>query len=125
MLQVTNTQISSAQISNKGGGTSIVTRGRVADHFFSRLRGLLGVRNLPQGDGLLIEGTNCIHTHFMAIPIDVVYLDREYRVVDVDEKLSPWRFGKLRRQAKHVLELPAGTVAQTGLAVGDQLQIEK
>lgn len=111
------------QICNRTRDNAIVSRGRIANTFFSRLRGLLGVRHLPPGDGLLIEGTNAIHTHFMSIPIDVVYLDREHRVVDVDEQMVPWRFGKPRRQARHVLELPAGTVAQTGLAIGDHLEI--
>jgi uncharacterized protein len=112
-------------ITNSNNGQTIVDKGRIADGFFTRLRGLLGVRELPPGNGLLIEGTNCIHTHFMSIPIDVVYLDREHRVVDVEEKMPPWRFGRLRRHAKHVLELPAGTVARLGLATGDCLIIAK
>lgn len=112
------------QISIVETGQALVDGGRVADSFFTRLRGLLGVRELRRGDGLLIRGTNCIHTHFMSIPIDVVYLDREHRVVDVDQNLSPWRFGRLRRKAAHVLELPAGAVAQSGLDIGQQLHIE-
>ena len=66
----------------------LVDRGRKADNFFTRLRGLMGVRDLPQGDGLLITPANQIHTHFMAIPIDVVYLDKEDRVMDFDERCA-------------------------------------
>jgi uncharacterized protein len=112
-------------VTNLTNDQTLVEQGRLANHFFARLRGLLGVRELPPGDGLLIEGANCIHTHFMAIPIDVVYLDRAHQVVDVDEKMPPWRFGRLRRRASHVLELPAGRIEATGLAIGDQLAVVK
>ena len=101
----------------------LVDRGRSADNFFTRLRGLMGVRDLPQGDGLLITPANQIHTHFMAIPIDVVYLDKEDRVMDFDETMRPFRFGRLRRGAKKVLELPAGSVAAHGVQRGDQLRV--
>jgi uncharacterized protein len=104
-------------------GRVLVERGRKADNFFTRLRGLMGVRDLPEGDGLLIVPANQVHTHFMSIPIDVVYLDREDRVMDFDEAMGPFRFGRLRRGARAVLELPAGAVAAHGVQRGDQLRV--
>jgi hypothetical protein len=54
----------------------------------------------------------------MRFPIDVVFIDRENRVVDVERELAPWRTAK-RRGAKAVIELPAG--AAEAIVAGAQL----
>lgn len=102
----------------------IADQGRVADTFWRRFKGLMGVRQFPTGHGLLIVPAKGIHTHFMSIPIDVLYLDREGTIVDMDVEMRPWRIGRVRRQAHQVLELPAGTIASRGLQVGERLEID-
>jgi uncharacterized membrane protein (UPF0127 family) len=37
----------------------------------------------------------------------------------MDHALRPWRIGSLHRGVADVLELPAGTLAASGTAVGD------
>jgi uncharacterized membrane protein (UPF0127 family) len=111
------------QVDNLTRRTRIVEEGRVAATFWTRMKGLMGVRDLPPGDGLLLAPANSIHTHFMAIPIDVLYVQPDGRVVDFDENLRPWRFARIRPQARFVLELPAGTIARQGIAVGDTVGI--
>ncbi len=83
-------------------------KARVARTFFERARGLIGVRELPPGEGLLIERCNAIHTFFMSFPIDATFLDSENRVVRTVRGIRPWRFfvwGGWR--ARKVLETPA------------------
>jgi leader peptidase (prepilin peptidase)/N-methyltransferase len=87
----------------------------------ARLRGLLGRDRLEEGQGLLIRPTWSVHTAFMRFPIDVVFLDRNLRVLEVVERLAPWRAAS-RRGARSVLELPAGACARTGLVAGDRLE---
>jgi uncharacterized protein len=103
---------------------TLVDHGRTADTFWTRLKGLIGVRRLPEGDGLLIRPAKQIHTHFMSIPIDVVYLKGDGTVVDFDERMGPWRIGALRKESAAVLELPAGAVAAQGVQRGDRLEIQ-
>ncbi|RMH38557.1 MAG: DUF192 domain-containing protein, partial [Gammaproteobacteria bacterium] len=43
-----------------------MTNGRVADSFWSRTKGLIGVKRLDAGDGLLIEPCNSVHCFFMS-----------------------------------------------------------
>ncbi len=112
------------RVHNVTRGRDIVTRGTVADTFWKRLLGLIGRKALAPGEGLLIRPSKGIHTWWMRFPIDVIYLDATYRVVDVDENVLPWRFGRPRRAASMVLEVPAGTVAATGTCVGDLLRVE-
>jgi uncharacterized membrane protein (UPF0127 family) len=111
------------QVQNKTRNVSVVSKGRVAKNFWTRLRGLVGVKELAAGDGLLIQPCNQIHCMFMSIPIDVLYIGKDDRVLAVDVAMRPWAMGRLIRGGKRVLELPAGTIAATGTQVGDQLQI--
>lgn len=103
--------------------TMLIDRGRIANTFWTRFKGLMGVRHLEPGDGLFITASNAIHTHFMVIPIDVFYLNREYVVTDIDVAMSPWQIGRQRRNACYVIEAPTGTVARTGSMVGDELKV--
>jgi uncharacterized protein len=91
--------------------------------FARRLRGLMGRRALASGTGLLIRPGASVHTCFMRFPIDVVFLDREHRVLRVAEAVRPWRLVGARG-ARAVVELPAGEAARRALRAGETLRIE-
>ena len=90
----------------------------------ARLRGLLGRRSLPEGEALLIEPCDSIHTFFMRFAIDAAFLSRELRVVRAIPGLKPWRATRPHRAASLVVELPQGTLARTGTREGDQLAVD-
>ena len=62
-----------------------------ARSFLARLRGLIGRRGLPPGQGLLILRCNAIHTCFMRFPIDAEFLDRHGHTVRVVRDIPPGR----------------------------------
>jgi len=99
----------------------LVCRCRVATSFASRFRGLMGVAELPRGSGILFPGTSSVHAHFMRFPIDVIFLDSEWRIVSVVAELRPWRFAAAK-SAVSVLELVGGECDRLGLAEGDVLR---
>jgi uncharacterized protein len=99
----------------------LVCRCRVATSFVSRFCGLMTVAALPSGSGLLLPSTRSVHTHFMRFPIDVVFLDSEWRIVSVVPVLRPWRFARAK-DAESVLELAAGECERLGLTEGDVLR---
>ncbi len=83
-------------------------RARVARTFPERARGLIGTRDLPPGEGLLILKCNAIHTFFMRFAIDATFLDARDNVVKVVRNIRPWRpfvWGGFR--ARKVLETKA------------------
>ncbi len=98
----------------------------VAQTHWTRLRGLLGTSadDFRNGWGLWIRPCRGVHTLAMGFPIDVVYLDRAGKVVHLEHNLQPWRFSPIRMQAASVLELPSHTVARTGTALGDNIEIK-
>jgi len=115
--------MSEIRVENLTRGRTLVTKGRVADTFWRRLRGLMGSRPLKPGEGVLVVPCRAIHTHFMRFPIDVLYVNAAMEVIGIDEKLPPWHFGAPRRHARFVIELPAGTVEATGTRLGDRLEV--
>jgi uncharacterized protein len=86
------------------------------------MRGLLGRRALPSGEGLLLRPAPSIHTAFMRFPIDAVFLDVDLQVVKLVQRLKPWRVASARN-AKAVLELPAGESARRQLGLADRLAV--
>jgi uncharacterized membrane protein (UPF0127 family) len=103
-------------------GSPVCERCTVADSPPARLRGLLGRRGLPAGDGLLLRPCASVHTCFLCFPIDVVFLDGDDRVVRVVEHLRPWRTAG-RRGAEAVLELAACEARHRGIETGERLTI--
>lgn len=86
---------------------------KTADSLFSRTKGLLGRKSLPEGEGLWIKRCNSIHTAFMKFPIDVLFVDKDLKVIHMYENLKPWRITRLHFRATSVIELPAGTLASS------------
>ena len=101
--------------------TVVAERVMRADTFLSRLVGLLGRDGLMEGEALWISPCKGIHTIGITFPIDVIFLDKDLRVVAVREKIAPWRTTRFFKSATSVLELPAGSIRRSGVAVGDQM----
>jgi len=104
-------------------GTVVCERCDIADRYFARMRGLLGRKGLEPGGGMLLTPESSVHMFFMHFPIDVVFLDRDYKVVGVRHELRPWQVAGARG-AHAALELPAGTAAAARIAEGDILVFE-
>lgn len=111
------------RVENLTRNSVLITNGRLANNFWTRLRGLIGVRHLADGDGMLITPCTSVHCMFMSIPIDVVYVDKQDHVVAVERALRPWRIGGFHRKVRYVVELPVGSIERSGCQPGDALRI--
>jgi uncharacterized membrane protein (UPF0127 family) len=94
----------------------------LANTAISRLVGLLNHQKLQQGEALLLDPCNQVHTFFMKFPIDAVFLNRENEIIAISE-LRPWRISKLYFKASRVLELPLGTSREFELKIGEKLLV--
>jgi uncharacterized membrane protein (UPF0127 family) len=103
-------------------GTIVCERCLLAETALTRMKGLLGRRALPSGEGILLKPASSVHMAFMRFAIDAVFLDRDLRVVKIAADLQPWRAAGARG-SKSVLEIPAGEAARRGLTVGDRLTL--
>jgi len=108
------------QILNKN--ITVAENVKVADRFFTRLKGLMASSELKDGIGLMLVPCNCVHTWFMRYPIDVVFINKENIVVKIENSMMPYRIGSIVKQAWSVLELKAGSCQRLGITVGDRLE---
>ncbi len=88
-----------------------------------RARGLLGRAGLAPGEALWLAPCRSIHTVGMQFAIDVVFLDRNSRVVRVVDDLVPYRLTWGGWRAHGALEFAAGEAARLGLTAGQRLQL--
>ena len=105
-------------------GAVLAERLETAGDSRSRRKGWLGRESAPAGEGLWIVPCEAVHCFFMRIPIDVLFLDREKRVVKVRHELKPWRIAGCL-SAHSVVELAAGVAKASETVVGDELRMER
>lgn len=109
------------RVVNATRGCLLAERASLADGWWTRLRGLLGRSPLEEGEGLVIEPCRGVHMYGMTYPIDVAMIAEDGEVVAVYRELAPNTRTGLHSESRRVLELPAGTLAETGTRVGDQV----
>jgi len=109
-------------VRNRTRGAILASKVELADTPRARRTGLLKRDILNAGEGLWIYPTQAIHTLGMRFPIDVAFIDRRMRVKRIYHQLAPFRLTSLVWSAESVLELPSGSLAGSGTAVGDELQ---
>lgn len=111
-----------AKAINESKGTVLAQDVRFARGVWSRFRGLMGRKSLPEGQGLLLEPCSSIHCMFMRFPIDVLFLDRDNRVLKVAADVKPWH-AAMGRGARSALEVAAGVAARALVEPGDLIVI--
>lgn len=107
------------RVSTPEGSVVLGKRIRMANNVWLRFRGLMGVRHLAVGEGILFPHTNAVHGFFMSIPLRLIYLNRAGYIVRI-ATLQPWTLGPVVRGAYWVLELPL-EAPTGGLAAGVRL----
>lgn len=107
------------RIRNRTRDCLLGDRVRLADGWWTRLRGMIGRPEPAPGQGMLIVPSQSVHMFWMKYPLDVAMLDRDGRVVALYPALPPRRWTKQHWKAHAALELPASTLARTGTEVGD------
>lgn len=101
----------------------------MADTFFSRFRGLMFRRFLEPNTGIILSESSesiinsSIHMFFMRFNIGVLWLDRNYVIVDkcLAKKWYPFYFSK--KPAKHVIEIHASSLDY--FLIGDKLEVSE
>ena len=113
------------KVTNLTRGTVVGTDVYFAATWWGRARGWLGHPEPAPGAGLLLAPCKGIHMVGMKYPIDVAFLNQEGFVVATYAALQPWQRTRIHNHAQTTLELPAGTLEETGTQPGDQLELEK
>ena len=112
------------QLINKTKNTILAEYAVVADTPFKRIKGLLGKNDFKLGEALILKPCNSIHTFFMRFPIDVLFVDKENRLIKTTSLLPPFCLTPIYFRAHFAIELPAGTIQFTSTQEGDIISFE-
>jgi uncharacterized membrane protein (UPF0127 family) len=78
----------------------------VAKNFFEKAVGMIG-KNFKSFDAYILPSCSSIHTWFMQMAIDLIYLDKNKKVLKTDSEVKPWRMKVGPPGTYFVIELPA------------------
>ena len=116
------------QVTIRSASGSHVIKAWLANTPEHRARGLMFVQALPADSGMLFLFSP---EHFVSmwmkdtyLPLDMLFIDRSGRVVNVAENAKPLSLDTINSAAPvvAVLELPAGTARRLQLQPGDRVQ---
>jgi len=110
-------------IVNLSNGNIVTKQAQMANSWSKRFVGLLMHKHLLNGEGMLLQPCQSIHTLGMRFSIDVVFLDKQFRITKLTRALKPYRFSLSTKGTHSVLELPTGTIDKSGLKTGDRLLV--
>lgn len=106
-------------------------KAEVADTVPKQMEGLMSRKSLPDKEGMLFifkeEGRHGIWMMNMSFPIDILWISKDYKIVDFAEDAQPCRFNcpvyMPDKKAMYVLEANSGFVSQNKLKSGDSVRI--
>lgn len=96
---------------------------RVATTEWARGKGLLGRKSLGPDEALLIPRCNSIHTFFMKMTIDCVFVDKNLRIKAIYPRVKPFRIIWPVWGARSVIEIAEGRSIELKLQLGEQLHV--
>ena len=96
---------------------------QMADNYFTRLRGLIGKKNMDDTGGLLLKKCYAIHTIGMRYALDLVFMDKTGKVLKCAEGVKPFRTASARG-AYYTLELNKGVIQKQGIKVNDRFELQ-
>jgi len=109
-------------VSNRERETTLGDAIEVAATATQRAKGLLGRECLEDGQGLLFKGCSSLHTFFMHFPIDVLFMDKQGKVLKASMGVRPFKLVAAPLRAYYALELPAGAIEDSSTRVGDHIE---
>ncbi len=111
--------------SKKGKEKIIVTRKKILTNIFSQGIGLMFHKKINDVGYVFVfhkERYVPITMAFVFFCIDILFLDKDKKVVEIIEKAKPFLNYWPKRKAQYVVELPKNTIKEKEIIVGDKLE---
>jgi uncharacterized membrane protein (UPF0127 family) len=99
----------------------IINKSKICKSITSRAFGLM-LRKKPDYGMIFVfdnERRADLHMLFVFFQIDVLFLDKKKRVVDIKKDFKPFTYYSPKAKSLYVIELPVGVMGKT--AMGDKI----
>jgi uncharacterized protein len=97
----------------------------LCESLHSQMKGLMFSRKIEDKALIMVfqkERIVALHMMFVFFPIDIIFLDRNRKVVEMVKGAKPFISHILpKEKALYVIELPAGTIRKSRTRLGDRL----
>jgi uncharacterized membrane protein (UPF0127 family) len=90
-----------------------------AQTFWQRFIGLMFKKNIKYS--VLFKNCKSVHTFFMHFNLDVIFLDRDNRVIKIVKQLKPFRIVLPVKNAVSIVEIPSNTIENVNSLLGKKL----
>ena len=113
------------RIINPTRETVVCPKCQIADTIWTRGKGLLGRKTLPEDEGILLIPGTSIHMFGLQFSIDVLFLTTENVVTDLRENIGPGQLHIAKSNCGKpfaALEVAPGTIQKSQTQIGDILQ---
>lgn len=94
----------------------------IANTFYERFKGLM-FNPRDKQYGLFIKSCNSIHTCFMKYNIDIICLDKNFKIIKIFYNLKPFKFIFPQKNVNHILEIPSDHIYH--INIDDNIKIKK
>ena len=113
-------------IYNYTKGIKLAEKYKICRSFFSKLRGQMFRKKIePMVFEFDKELKIDLHSWFVKEPLDLIFVNSEWEVVEMVHEFMPKKYYKPKEKAMYVLEMPAGTIARCDVEVGDVIHIKR
>ncbi len=90
--------------------------------FWSRSKGLIGIRQLPEDTAFVLSPCSSIHMFGMRINLDIIYLGEAGEVLKLVEGLKPFQISA-HGKSKCVVECAEGRISALSIRIGQRLRL--
>jgi uncharacterized membrane protein (UPF0127 family) len=110
----------------KEDGSIVAAEVEYADTMLKQIVGLMFRKSVPESYAMVFsmgrDNREGIHMLFMRFPIDIAFLDKDKKIIDIRQNLKPWTgLAFSHRPFRYAIELPAGAAARSSLKLGERL----
>lgn len=112
-------------ITNLNNNKTIVNKKKVLTNVFSQGIGLMfhkKINNIGYVFRFNKEKLVPLTMFFVFFSIDVLFLDKDKKVVEIKENLKPFSNYIPKKRAKYVIELPQNTIREKQINIGNKLE---
>ncbi len=109
---------------NTRTGRTFINNLSIKSSFWGRLTGYLFEPESMKENGMLLLKTKRVHTFGMGHSLDLYFLDRSLKLIDIQRDLKPNRVSASPKGCAHILEIPHMVTPASDLKPGDRLSIE-
>lgn len=105
---------------NKSGFTVKI---KVAKNSNEKIRGLMFRKNLDINEGMLFKNIKSVWMKNTYIPLDVIFLDNDYKVIGFVEDTIPLSLTSITidKKSDHILEVASGFIRKNNVKIGKKM----